>query len=946
MQPAVRVSQLDVRDLARRIGVSERELLRGIRRNHPTIPSAGAIAAPAEHVAFFTDNSSSSPEAHRARNDPSASLDIDVALVSLAARPGVLDTDVPKCLLPIGDLPLIGHVLNQLHAGGITRFVIVLGAGGGLIRAAIRSLPVAHETTLEFVDLGTTYAKGFARSLLAASALLGGLESFLLCTPDHIFDASIVNELRTRACHRIESYAAIALVEDNVRSVSGALPPTAVHVALADTLHTDAWPTKRVTSIGKNVPMAVAIEAGLYRCDGSLFSVLTQLSVTQPYFTVAQAMQLLAADGKLGAAMTHGRRWLALETREQMDVTLRSTVDSAGRAYFPWQVHIARADSFSCHPLASAASADRTPQRELLKTVTLGSLSPGRPPPQQQQRLILPLVAPDVHSLVPSGTRQPGVERREFLLVPAVASASPPPPTPMGAERPSVALPSAPSMLASMAGSILARRDLAEPLLARADVGHGTSIAAHVDTLAVTSSVGAVSGTGLQAISIELQESSGSSLGRDTHAASTPISPSLAYLIEMAHPTADAGDASTTRMLALPMPAVGGLGEAPLLLPPAITAVTLGTRADESATVDLTVEKRVPLAGWALLATALITSYSSSPASDLQQAMLPPDPAARGSAAFLHCAWRGTASTFVCTLAACCYHASRHDLYRALSLQLEHGVARKLLGAGIALTVYFGACNAALEYTSIAHAALFSSCSSLHLVIGQLALATVGRAQDVPRMHVIGVMLGSVGAFLATRDAVGGGGGGSPDGTLPPEAYDSAVSDRALFGDLIAVVSGLGATGYLVLAESLRVDLDPLALYTLVMAQFGLYSLGLSVVLDAQPPTVRMPLDAQHGVLGWLEPIPARLACQMYLAVVVDLIGNFGFIAVLAYVPALVVAAVMLLGPLTAALEGIAVGVDEMPGPWTLSGAALITAGSGVIAFTSREQSATVEIRV
>ena len=79
-------------------------------------------------------------------------------------------------------------------------------------------------------------------------------------------------------------------------------------------------------------------------------------------------------------------------------------------------------------------------------------------------------------------------------------------------------------------------------------------------------------------------------------------------------------------------------------------------------------------------------------------------------------------------------------------------------------------------------------------------------------------------------------------------------------------------------------------------------------------------------------------------ALVVDVGGNFGFIASMQYVPALVVAAVMLLGPLTSCLEGIAVGVDVLPGPWTLSGAALITFGSGLIAFTSRETSATVEI--
>ena len=97
-------------------------------------------------------------------------------------------------------------------------------------------------------------------------------------------------------------------------------------------------------------------------------------------------------------------------------------------------------------------------------------------------------------------------------------------------------------------------------------------------------------------------------------------------------------------------------------------------------------------------------------------------------------------------------------------------------------------------------------------------------------------------------------------------------------------------------------------------------------------------------MLGWLDPSPARLGTQLWLALVVDLAGNFGFIAVMAYVPALTVAAVMLLGPITSCLEGIAVGVDKLPGPWTLVGSVLITAGSGIISLSTSERTTTVEI--
>jgi hypothetical protein len=117
-----------------------------------------------------------------------------------------------------------------------------------------------------------------------------------------------------------------------------------------------------------------------------------------------------------------------------------------------------------------------------------------------------------------------------------------------------------------------------------------------------------------------------------------------------------------------------------------------------------------------------------------------------------------------------------------------------------------------------------------------------------------------------------------------------------------------------------------------------------SLLFDEQVPSFDEPLEPITGVLGWLNPIPARLPVQLWLALVVDLAGNFGFLAVMAYVPALTVAAAMLLGPVASTLEGILIGVSSLPGPWTLSGALLITVGSGLIALSTSEQTATVEI--
>ena len=195
---------------------------------------------------------------------------------------------------------------------------------------------------------------------------------------------------------------------------------------------------------------------------------------------------------------------------------------------------------------------------------------------------------------------------------------------------------------------------------------------------------------------------------------------------------------------------------------------------------------------------------------------------------------------------------------------------------------------------------------------------------------MVGVAIGVTGALLTTCDAADDSDTGTP---------------VSMSGDVIALVSGLGAAVYLSFAESIRTDLDPLAFFALVMVQFAALCLAAAVLFDDQPPSFLAPLDVEHGVIGWLSPLPGRLPIQLWLAVVVDLAGNLGFIAVMKYVPALTVAAAMLLGPLVATAEGIAVGVDRLPGPWTIGGGLLITIGSGLISAATSESSTTVEIR-
>ena len=158
---------------------------------------------------------------------------------------------------------------------------------------------------------------------------------------------------------------------------------------------------KLITDIGKHIPLAGGIEAGLYRCNGRFFAKLAALAASQPYFTVVQAMQLFAADSELGAMMTKGRRWLALETIEQLDDTLRTTVDTDGKTHFPWQERMARADSFSRFRHPRRSDVERARSVEGLSSLPLGVMEAGGRA-RSSQRLVLPLSQTDHHHLVPS----------------------------------------------------------------------------------------------------------------------------------------------------------------------------------------------------------------------------------------------------------------------------------------------------------------------------------------------------------------------------------------------------------------------------------------------------------------------------------------------------------------------------------------------------------------
>jgi len=439
----------------------------------------------------------------------------------------------------------------------------------------------------------------------------------------------------------------------------------------------------------------------LYRCSGTFFTVMANLSATQAYFTVAECMQSFAASGRLGAMMTQGRRWLALETRDQMETIVGSTVDSDGRTvHFPWQLRMARAGtlSSSLQSLAPASSSGASLSIQIEKDATSAQPLP--------QRLVLPLAAASdaEHSstFLPSSAH----EHLDYLLVPSSQEEQASSSTSSAAATSSCTSSHFGFGGSSSDGSSSGRMStLSQPLLTGfssayeyAAIFSAASRSGTVESIAaplVRSSVG-LAGPDMQALSIEMQQPGGGDLDE--------MAP--CYLIELVPPMRRGQPTSPARRwLALPAPVQDAgsedlslvCGYAPLalpLLPPAVDRVVL-TETSE-ATIALTVRKSVPPVGWLLLVGALLTCYSGAPVTDLQTRALPVE-----GTTFLRSAWRGTCGALSCGLCSLGYRASRHDLLRAFQLRLSRSTAFQLVAAGLAFVLNFGAFNVALVSSAV-----------------------------------------------------------------------------------------------------------------------------------------------------------------------------------------------------------------------------------------------------
>ena len=220
-----------------------------------------------------------------------------------------------------------------------------------------------------------------------------------------------------------------------------------------------------------------------------------------------------------------------------------------------------------------------------------------------------------------------------------------------------------------------------------------------------------------------------------------------------------------------------------------------------------------------------------------------------------------------------------------------HGRAVWLsLLAGVALAAHFGTFIPSLSYTTVA--------SSTALVCSQAVWAAMlGHmlGERMPRRAWLGTAVCFVGVLLIT-------------------GVDVALSTRALFGDLLALLGGLFGGVYIVTGGFVRRDLSTLAYTVLCYGACGLLLLGVCLIGG-------QPLSG-YAAADW-----ARIGA---LTVFGQLLGHSLFNFVLRSIsPTIVSLATLFTVPLAAVIAAIALG--QTPPAAAVPALALLLAGTALV---------------
>jgi len=223
-----------------------------------------------------------------------------------------------KPLVPLLGLSLIERVVLTAQKSGLTDFHVVTGYNGDKVRHYLdrfsqrRNIHITHITNNE-------WEKENGISVLKAKGLLH--ENFILLMTDHIFDKSILVNLRHE---RVADGEVMLAVEDNLKTDELVDGNDSTKVLVKD---------NRILDIGKNIKNYNAYDTGIFLCSPALFSAIEE-SVQNGESSLSGGIRVLASKGKAKAFDIKDHYWIDVDDEKtfkkaenRLLATLKKTTD-------------------------------------------------------------------------------------------------------------------------------------------------------------------------------------------------------------------------------------------------------------------------------------------------------------------------------------------------------------------------------------------------------------------------------------------------------------------------------------------------------------------------------------------------------------------------------------------------------------------------------------------
>lgn len=325
--------------------------------------------------------------------------------------------------------------------------------------------------------------------------------------------------------------------------------------------------------------------------------------------------------------------------------------------------------------------------------------------------------------------------------------------------------------------------------------------------------------------------------------------------------------------------------------------------AQPSLRLDVVVKRKVPLIGYVVLTTGLFALSSVGVALHWQGYDASP---------LMKTYWRLTATALGLTPLVVKSLRSSSSSIVAWPHKLSARHWALVLLCSLCYAFMTSAFVIALDTTSLVNAFVLSDMAPLFIILGRWVLG-------LPILYAegLGAFIGFLGGTFCALDQSNESGMGSEPVLL-------TYHPNKFTGDLLAVLASAALAGYLVTAKMLRAEVDLFVFMFFVMLMSSLFLLAY-MMLSGE--SILFSNHSVYGLWGWTNPTFDRLPLELYLAVVCNLLGTIGYIAVMKYFEPVVVSTVMLMQPIIGTIMGVAAGLEPWPGRQTWIGDGVVAIG-------------------